>query len=117
MRILVAGREGQVTRALVARVLAEGQPVTTVEPPELALTAHESIAAAMAAAAPDLLVNAAPGWTARYDFETGLEQTLRCYLDHEASWGPIRARRYASERPGIASAAPAKPGLFSAGLP
>ena len=117
MRALVAGCEGQVARALVAGVLAEDRQVTTLEPPEPALTAHESIAAAMATAAPDLVVNAAPSWTAQFDFETWLEQTLRCYLAHEASCGPIRARRYAGERPGVASAAPAKPGLFSARLP
>jgi dTDP-glucose 4,6-dehydratase len=43
---------------------------------------------------------AALGWKARYDFETGLEQTLRWYLDHESWWGPIRARRYAGQRLG-----------------
>ena len=59
MRVLVAGREGQVARALVARLLSEGHQVTALEPPELDLTARESIAAAMAAAAPDLVVNAA----------------------------------------------------------
>lgn len=59
MRVLLAGREGQVARALVARLLSEGHQVTALEPPELDLTARESIAAAMAAAAPDLVVNAA----------------------------------------------------------
>ena len=43
---------------------------------------------------------AALGWRARHDFETGLEQTLRWYLDHESWWGPIRARRYAGQRLG-----------------
>jgi dTDP-glucose 4,6-dehydratase len=43
---------------------------------------------------------AALGWKARYDFEAGLEATLRWYLDHEAWWGPIRARRYAGQRLG-----------------
>lgn len=59
MRVLVAGREGQVARALVARLLSEGHQVTALEPPELDLTDRESIAAAMAATAPDLVVNAA----------------------------------------------------------
>ena len=40
------------------------------------------------------------GWTAKYDFESGLEQTLRWYLDHESWWGPIRAKHYAGERLG-----------------
>jgi dTDP-glucose 4,6-dehydratase len=43
---------------------------------------------------------AALGWTAQYDFEAGLEQTLSWYLDHQTWWGPIRARRYAGERLG-----------------
>ncbi len=57
MRILVAGREGQVARALVARFA--GHAVTALEPPALDLTDRASIEAAVAAAAPDLVVNAA----------------------------------------------------------
>jgi dTDP-4-dehydrorhamnose reductase len=59
MRVLVAGREGQVARALLARLAPEGHDITAMEPPELDLASRESIAAAMAAAAPDLVVNAA----------------------------------------------------------
>jgi dTDP-4-dehydrorhamnose reductase len=59
MRVLVAGREGQVARALLARLLPEGHEVTALEPPELDLTSRESIAGAMRAARPDLVVNAA----------------------------------------------------------
>jgi len=44
------------------------------------------------------------GWRARHDFETGLEATLRWYLDHEAWWAPIRARRYAGQRLGTQAA-------------
>lgn len=40
------------------------------------------------------------GWRAKHDFETGLRQTLRWYLDHETWWGPIRAKRYSGERLG-----------------
>jgi dTDP-glucose 4,6-dehydratase len=43
---------------------------------------------------------AALGWTARHGFEEGLERTIRWYLDNEAWWGPIRARRYAGTRLG-----------------
>jgi dTDP-4-dehydrorhamnose reductase len=57
MRVLIAGREGQVARALLARL--EGHDVTALEPPQLDLTSRESIAAAMEAARPDLVVNAA----------------------------------------------------------
>jgi dTDP-4-dehydrorhamnose reductase len=57
MRVLVAGREGQVARALVARFA--GHDVRALEPPELDLTNDASIAAAMAQAQPDLVVNAA----------------------------------------------------------
>ncbi|MGK7861969.1 dTDP-4-dehydrorhamnose reductase [Falsiroseomonas sp. E2-1-a4] len=57
MRVLVAGREGQVARALVARLA--GHEVVALEPPELDLTDDASVAAAMAGARPDLVVNAA----------------------------------------------------------
>ncbi|WP_270935696.1 dTDP-4-dehydrorhamnose reductase [Falsiroseomonas oryzae] len=59
MRVLIAGRAGQVARALLARLQPEGHEVTALEPPELDLTSRESIAAAMEAARPDLVVNAA----------------------------------------------------------
>jgi dTDP-4-dehydrorhamnose reductase len=48
-----------VARALLARLAADGHAVTALEPPELDLTSRGSIAAAMTAAAPDLVVNAA----------------------------------------------------------
>jgi len=59
MRVLVAGREGQVARALMTRLGDDGHQVTALEPPELDLTDDNSVAAAMAAARPDLVVNAA----------------------------------------------------------
>lgn len=59
MRVLIAGREGQVARALVARWAPEGHALTALEPPELDLTSRASIATAMRAARPDLVVNAA----------------------------------------------------------
>jgi dTDP-glucose 4,6-dehydratase len=46
---------------------------------------------------------AALGWRARFDFDAGLEATLGWYLEHEAWWGPIRARRYGGERLGRAA--------------
>jgi dTDP-4-dehydrorhamnose reductase len=48
-----------VARSLVARLGAEGHAVTAFEPPVLDLTRRESIAAAVADAAPDLVINAA----------------------------------------------------------
>lgn len=48
---------------------------------------------------------AALGWRPRFGFEDGLEATLAWYLEHEAWWGPIRARRYAGERLGTGRAA------------
>jgi dTDP-4-dehydrorhamnose reductase len=59
MRILIAGRVGQVASALVPRLRAEGHEVTALEPPELDLTSREGVAAAVAAARPELVVNAA----------------------------------------------------------
>lgn len=57
MRILIAGREGQLARALLARLA--GHAVTALEPPELDLTSRDSIAAAMAQARPEIVINAA----------------------------------------------------------
>jgi dTDP-glucose 4,6-dehydratase len=45
---------------------------------------------------------AALGWRARHDFESGLEQTLGWYLANEAWWKPIREKRYAGQRLGRA---------------
>jgi len=59
MRVFVAGREGQLARALLARLVPEGHEVTALEPPELDLTSRESIASALDAARPDLVINAA----------------------------------------------------------
>ncbi|WP_439597837.1 dTDP-4-dehydrorhamnose reductase [Falsiroseomonas sp.] len=57
MRILVAGREGQVAQALLRRFA--GHEVVALEPPALDLTEEASIARAMREAAPELVVNAA----------------------------------------------------------
>lgn len=43
------------------------------------------------------------GWRAKWDFERGLEHTIRWYLDNEAWWRPIREKRYAGQRLGGAS--------------
>lgn len=43
------------------------------------------------------------GWQARESFESGLEKTVRWYLDNEAWWRPIRDGAYAGERLGLAS--------------
>jgi dTDP-4-dehydrorhamnose reductase len=59
MRVLIAGREGQVARALLARLGGAGHEVTALEPPALDLTSRASIAAAVAATRPELVVNAA----------------------------------------------------------
>jgi dTDP-4-dehydrorhamnose reductase len=59
MRVLVAGRDGQLARALVPRLLPDGHRVVALEPPDLDLTDRASIAKAMDATAPDLVVNAA----------------------------------------------------------
>jgi dTDP-4-dehydrorhamnose reductase len=57
MRILIAGREGQLARALLATFA--GHEVTALEPPELDLASRDSIAAAMASSRPELVINAA----------------------------------------------------------
>lgn len=59
MRVLIAGRAGQVACALLRALPRDGHELVALEPPELDLTSRESIQAAMAAARPDLVVNAA----------------------------------------------------------
>ena len=48
------------------------------------------------------------GWRAQETFETGLERTVRWYLDRRDWWEPIRAR-YGGERLGLAAAPPSAP--------
>ncbi|MBB3998228.1 dTDP-glucose 4,6-dehydratase [Aureimonas pseudogalii] len=43
------------------------------------------------------------GWQARETFETGLEKTIRWYLDNRDWWQPIREGRYSGERLGAAA--------------
>lgn len=45
------------------------------------------------------------GWRAHETFETGIEKTVRWYLDNEWWWRPLRERVYAGERLGLAAAA------------
>ncbi|WP_395369842.1 dTDP-glucose 4,6-dehydratase [Komagataeibacter diospyri] len=40
------------------------------------------------------------GWKARHDFESGIDMTVRWYLEHARWWQAIRARRYAGQRLG-----------------
>jgi dTDP-glucose 4,6-dehydratase len=43
------------------------------------------------------------GWRARETFDTGLEKTVRWYLDNENWWRPIRSARYDGKRLGAAA--------------
>jgi dTDP-glucose 4,6-dehydratase len=42
------------------------------------------------------------GWRPRYDFETGLRQTVRWYLDNRPWWERVRSGVYRGERLGVA---------------
>jgi dTDP-glucose 4,6-dehydratase len=44
------------------------------------------------------------GWRPRETFETGLERTVRWYLDHQEWWAPIRQSVYGGERLGLVQA-------------
>lgn len=44
------------------------------------------------------------GWRAQETFKTGLEKTVRWYLDNEAWWGPLRDSRYDGQRLGLLKA-------------
>ncbi|MBE7186481.1 MAG: dTDP-glucose 4,6-dehydratase, partial [Methylobacterium mesophilicum] len=46
-------------------------------------------------------IEAELGWRARETFDTGLEKTVRWFVDNEAWWRPIREKRYAGERLGL----------------
>ncbi|HEY8610769.1 MAG TPA: dTDP-4-dehydrorhamnose reductase, partial [Roseomonas sp.] len=59
MRVLVAGRTGQLAIELLARLPHDGHEVVALEAPELDLTDAASIARAVERAAPDAIVNAA----------------------------------------------------------
>ncbi len=45
------------------------------------------------------------GWRAQENFETGIEKTVRWYLDNEWWWRPLREKVYSGERLGLASTA------------
>jgi dTDP-glucose 4,6-dehydratase len=45
------------------------------------------------------------GWRAEETFDTGIEKTVRWYLDNEWWWRPLRERVYAGERLGLLAAA------------
>lgn len=47
------------------------------------------------------------GWRAQESFATGLEKTVRWYLDNPAWWQPLRQGVYSGERLGLITAAPA----------
>ncbi|MFH5926737.1 dTDP-4-dehydrorhamnose reductase [Roseomonas xinghualingensis] len=59
MRVLVAGRTGQLAITLAERLPRDGHAVTAMEAPELDLTDPASIARAVEQVAPDAIVNAA----------------------------------------------------------
>ena len=59
MRVVVTGREGQVARALAERAPAAGVTLIALGRPELDLERPQTIAPALAAARPDIVVNAA----------------------------------------------------------
>ena len=52
------------------------------------------------------------GWRARETFDTGIEKTVRWYLDNEWWWHPLR-ERYDGERLGLTKAAPPTAGALA----
>ena len=46
------------------------------------------------------------GWRSEETFATGLQKTVRWYLDNEAWWGPLRKGVYAGERLGLVEKTP-----------
>ena len=41
------------------------------------------------------------GWRAEEDFETGIEKTVRWYLDNPSWWQPLRDKVYSGQRLGL----------------
>jgi dTDP-glucose 4,6-dehydratase len=48
-------------------------------------------------------IRAELGWAPQESFETGLEKTVRWYLDNRAWWQRLRSDRYRGERLGLAT--------------
>jgi dTDP-glucose 4,6-dehydratase len=48
-------------------------------------------------------IEAELGWRAKFDFESGLKNTIAWYLNNQDWWQPLRAARYAGERLGKTS--------------
>lgn len=46
------------------------------------------------------------GWRARENFDSGIEKTVRWYLDNESWWSPLRKEVYSGERLGLVKALP-----------
>jgi len=59
MRVLVAGRTGQLAVALLERLPRDGHEVVALEAPELDLTDRDSIERALEQSSPEVVVNAA----------------------------------------------------------
>lgn len=94
MKLLVTGREGQLARSLAERAAgSEGVELVTLGRPELDLERPETIAAAIARVAPDVVINAAA--------YTAVDQ---------AEDEPDLAGRVNAEAPGHLAAAAAKVG-------
>jgi dTDP-glucose 4,6-dehydratase len=56
------------------------------------------------------------GWKAQENFDTGIEKTVRWYLDNEWWWRPLREKVYSGERLGVlADEAQAKSGAAAIG--
>ncbi|HEX8239472.1 MAG TPA: dTDP-4-dehydrorhamnose reductase [Allosphingosinicella sp.] len=96
MRVLVTGRDGQLARSLAERAAAvPGLSLRTIGRPELDLERPESIAAAIAAAAPDAVVNAA-AYTAVDQAEDEPERAFR--INAAAAGEVAAAARHAGAR-------------------
>jgi dTDP-4-dehydrorhamnose reductase len=95
MKILVTGREGQLARSLVERGTRAGFSLIAVGRPELDLERPESIAPAIAAAAPDVVINAA-AYTAVDHAEDQPELAAR--INGEAAGEVAAAARRAGAR-------------------
>jgi dTDP-4-dehydrorhamnose reductase len=91
MRVLVVGRIGQIATELCARLPVAGHEVLALEPPELDITRPESVAAAMAAFRPEIVVNAA-AYTAVDRAEDDAELAFAVNADGPGLLGEAAAR-------------------------